>query len=204
MLFIQYRVDFMLLLAQTNTFASWISSRAAVQSIKTEEKANVVYAPVSPWRAKIINLGLSCKKSHKGSQTLQAAGDGVMPRTEAGSYSDNSSYSRTGEGIPGLQLRSVNCPHGIKELHSLGCAIKTIRLRKLQKLFLILLKVPSKEVQTCSGKICALVLDKNTHVPNILQNLFGYSLGFKKMKLLWSFHNHYCHRCLPDKCFCIK
>lgn len=47
MLFIKYRVHFMLLLAQANTFASWHSLRTAVHSIKTEERANVACVPAS-------------------------------------------------------------------------------------------------------------------------------------------------------------
>lgn len=47
MLFIKYRVHFMLLLAQANTFASWHSLRTAVHSIKTGERANVACVPAS-------------------------------------------------------------------------------------------------------------------------------------------------------------
>lgn len=196
MLFIQYGVDFMLLLAQTNTSTSWFSSRAAVQSIKTEEKANVVHVPASPWRVKIINIGLSCKKNHKGRQTLEAAGDSVMPSREAGSHSGNSSHSRTGEGIPGLQLQSVNCPHRIKELHSPACAITDHRTEKASKAFCGITQATKQRGSNMLWEdLCPGVGQ---------QNLFVYSLGFKKMKFSWTFHNHYSLRCFPNKCICIN
>lgn len=45
---------------------------------KNEKRANVAYALISPWKAKPINLGPSCKKNHEGRQTPERAGDSVM------------------------------------------------------------------------------------------------------------------------------
>lgn len=104
MLFSQYRVHFTPVLSQKNTFASWRSSRTAVQSITTEERTNVVYVPVSPWRAKIINLSLSFKKNHKGRQTPEVAGDSVTPEQRSRLTFKPQQRSRAGDKTLGLQL----------------------------------------------------------------------------------------------------
>lgn len=173
-------IHFMLSLAQTNTFASWRSWRAAVQSMKTEERENVVCVPVSPWRAKKVNLSLSWKKNHEGEQTPEPMSDSVTPENRI--MFKPQQLSEVGDQTPG-----VNCCHGNwRVVLSRLCCNKASSWDSFKSSFWCYWSYEGKRSEHALGRFVLWCWRKLSGAPNVLQNVFRYSLGFKKIKFSWT------------------
>lgn len=99
-LFVQYILHF--ISSDTLTcFMAQLKGSCSVNKKKNEKRPNVVYALVSPCKAKPIKFGPSCKKNHE-----ERAGDSVMLEHKSRLHSNPSS-------IQGWEVKSLAFRHRV-------------------------------------------------------------------------------------------